>query len=71
MELRRHGATFFENQINILKDQSLNEQNKMIGYELTSVKAVPAINFAPKHIYYPIPQVELNTNPICGQTENW
>lgn len=61
----------FRNQINILKDQSLNEQNKMIGYELTSVKAVPAINFAPKHIYYPIPQVELNTNPICGQTENW
>lgn len=71
MELRRHGADFFKSQIDILKDQSLNEQNKMIGYELTSVKAVPAVNFAPKHIYYPIPQVELNTNPICGQTENW
>lgn len=71
MELRRHGADFFKSQISILKDQSLNEQNKMIGYELSSVKAVPAVNFAPKHIYYPIPQVELNTNPICGQTDNW
>lgn len=71
MELRRCGEDYFKRQINILKDPSLNTQNKQIGYDLSSVKAVPAINFTSKHIYFPIPQVELNTNPICGQTVNW
>lgn len=71
MELRRHGADYFKEHILILKDQSLNEQNKMIGYDLESIKALPAINFAEKHIYFPIPQVELNTNTICGQTTGW
>lgn len=71
MELRRHGADFFESQINILKDQSLNSKNKKIGYDLDHVKAVPAINFAPKHIYFPIPQSELNVNTDCVQRDDW
>ncbi len=71
MELRRHGSAFFESQINILKDQSLNSKNKKIGYDLDHVKAVPAINFAPKHIYFPIPQSELNVNTDCEQTDEW
>ena len=71
MELRRHGVAYFESQLNILKDQSLNEKNKKIGYDLDNVKAVPAINYARKHIYFPIPQVELNVNTICGQTDLW
>lgn len=70
-ELRRHGPDYFRSQLYILKDQSLNEKNKKIGYDLDNVKAVPAINFAGKHIYFPIPQAELNVNTICGQTENW
>ncbi|MBQ8501505.1 MAG: RagB/SusD family nutrient uptake outer membrane protein [Bacteroides sp.] len=71
MELRRHGEEFFKQQINILKDQTLNEKNKKIGYDLDNVKAVPALNFASKHIYFPIPQAELNVNTICGQTSGW
>lgn len=71
MELRRHGVAYFESQLNILKDQSLNEKNKKIGYDLDNVKAVPAINYVRKHIYFPIPQVELNVNTICGQTDLW
>ena len=71
MELRRHGADYFRKQLAILKDQSLNDKNKKIGYDLDNVKAVPAINFAEKHIYFPIPQAELNVNTICGQTDKW
>ena len=73
MELRRHGYDYFKSQIAILKDQSLNEKNKMIGYELTSVKAAPALNISKsdKHIYYPIPQAELNVNTLCKQREEW
>lgn len=71
MELRRHGTDYFEHQLDILKDQSLNEKNKKIGYDLDNVKAVPAMNFAPKHIYFPIPQAELNVNTLCGQTDKW
>lgn len=71
MELRRHGVAYFKSQLNILKDQSLNEKNKKIGYDLDNVKAVPAVNYADKHIYFPIPQSELNVNIICGQTVGW
>lgn len=71
MELRRHGYDYFKAQISILKDQSLNEKNKMVGYDLTSVKAVPALNLADKHVYYPIPQSELNVNTLCNQTDGW
>ena len=71
MELRRHGKEYFKSQISILKSQLLNEQNKQIGYDLGSVKAVPALNFADKHIYFPIPQSELNVNTDCEQTEGW
>ena len=39
MELRRHGADYFASQIAILADQSLNQQNKKIGYDLESIKA--------------------------------
>ena len=71
MELRRHGKDYFKSQLMILKSQLLNEQNKQIGYDLGSVKAVPANNFADKHIYFPIPQAELNVNTLCEQTEGW
>lgn len=71
MELRRHGKEYFKQQIDILKSRLLNNENKQIGYEIESVKAVPAVNFADKHIYFPIPQAELNVNTICGQTEGW
>jgi len=71
MELRRWGKQYFFERINLLKDQSMDSKNKKIGYDLTSVKALPAINLAEKHIYYPIPQAELNTNPTCGQNVNW
>ena len=71
MELRRWGKQYFFDRINLLKDQSMDSQNKKIGYDLTTVKALPAINLAEKHIYYPIPQAELNTNPTCGQNVNW
>ncbi|MBQ8674392.1 MAG: RagB/SusD family nutrient uptake outer membrane protein [Bacteroides sp.] len=71
MELRRHGKEYFKEQLFLLKSQLLNEQNKQIGYDLESVKAVPAINFADKHVYFPIPQAELNVNTLCIQTEGW
>lgn len=71
MELRRHGAEYFASQIALLADQSLNEQNKKIGYDLESVKALPALNFKNKHIYFPIPQAELNVNTACTQNVNW
>mgnify|MGYP000091317504 CR=1 FL=1 len=71
MELRRQGISYFESQLNILKDQALNEKNKKIGYDLDNVKAVPALNYTPRYIYFPIPQAELNVNTICGQTDKW
>ena len=77
MELRRHGADYFKKQLKVLTDQTQfypDKQNKQIykvGYERESVKALPANNFADKHIYFPIPQSELNVNTICGQTTGW
>ena len=71
MELRRHGADFFTSQIEVLADQSLNAQNKKTGYDLESIKALPALNMQPKHIYFPIPQAELNVNTACTQNVNW
>lgn len=70
MELRRWGKQYFMSRIRMLADQSFDENSK-IGYELDNVKAVPALNLAEKHLYLPIPQAELNTNPTCGQNENW
>lgn len=72
MELRRHGKQFYMDRVNLLKDQSLlPETNVTVGYPLNQVKALPAINLAEKHLYFPIPQSELNTNPICGQNAGW
>lgn len=71
MELRRHGADYFASQIAVLADQSLTDKNKKTGYDLESIKALPAINFSPKHIYFPIPQAELNVNTVCTQNVNW
>lgn len=73
MELRRMGKDFFFDRIALLKSQEFNNpaDKKPIGYSLDDVKAVPAINIAPKHIYLPIPQSELNTNTICGQNTGW
>lgn len=73
MELRRMGKDFFFNRINILKSQDIypNGKKHSVGYQLDDVFAVPAINIAPRHIYLPIPQCELNTNTICGQNEGW
>lgn len=71
MELRRHGEEYFASQIAVLADQSLNAQNKKVGYDLESIKALPAVNFSSKHIYFPIPQAELNVNTSCSQNVNW
>ena len=71
MELRRYGKDYFFNRIWLLKEQASDENGSRIGYDLTNVKAVPAINLEEKHLYLPIPQAELNTNPTCGQNENW
>lgn len=74
IELRRHGKKYYFDQINLLKDQSLTENGKKIGYSLTdnsSVKAMSAVNMEEKHLYFPIPQTELNTNPVCGQNIGW
>ncbi len=73
MELRRMGKDFFFERIALLKSQEFNNpaDKRPIGYSLDDVKAVPAINIAPKHIYLPIPQNELNTNTICGQNTGW
>lgn len=71
MELRRHGKEYFESQLKILSSQLLNDKNKQIGYDLESIKSLPPQNFAEKHIYFPIPQAELNVNTLCKQTEGW
>lgn len=71
MELRRHGPDYFASQLAILADQGLDSQNRRTGYELESVKALPALNFQPRHIYFPIPQAELNVNRACTQTAGW
>lgn len=71
MELRRYGKDYFFSRIRLLKEQVTDENGSRIGYDLTNVKAVPAINLEEKHLYLPIPQAELNTNPTCGQNENW
>lgn len=71
MELRRWGKQYYFDRIRMLKEQSVDEDGSTIGYSLSSVKAVPGINIAEKHLYLPIPQAELNTNPTCGQNENW
>jgi len=71
MELRRWGKEYFMNRIRMLADQSYDEEGAKIGYDLADAKAVPALNIAEKHLYLPIPQAELNTNPTCGQNENW
>lgn len=72
MELRRHGEDYFMRRIKLLGDTDNKDANgKEIGYMPDDNKSLPARNLARKHIYFPIPQVELNTNPACGQNENW
>lgn len=74
MELRRHGKQYYLDCISALKDMTVLENGKTVGYASTgntAVKATPAINLAEKHLYFPIPQTELNTNPICGQNPGW
>lgn len=71
MELRRWGKQYFLDRIRLLKEQAKDENNSKIGYDVTSVKAVPGLNVAEKHLYLPIPQAELNTNTICGQNNMW
>ena len=78
MDLRRWGKDYFEKRIKMLADQNIivggEYDGDKIGYDLvsgggTNIKAQPAIELQPKHIYFPIPETELNTNPICGQNE--
>lgn len=71
MELRRMGEKFYFDQIGLLKDQGVDANRQLIGYAFDDVRAVPALNIAPKHLYMPVPQIELNTNPICGQDPKW
>lgn len=83
MDLRRWGKDYFEKRIKMLADQNIivggEYDGDMIGYPITvsgsyagvNIKAQPGIELQPKHIYFPIPETELNTNPICGQNEGW
>lgn len=83
MDLRRWGKDYFEKRIKMLADQNIivggEYDGDMIGYPTTvsgsyagvNIKAQPGIELQPKHIYFPIPETELNTNPICGQNEGW
>lgn len=71
MELRRWGKQYYFDRIRLLSEQAKDEGGSQIGYDISSVKAVPGINVTEKHLYYPIPQAELNTNPTCGQNPNW
>lgn len=71
MELRRHGADYFKKQLEVLRSTEMNDKNKVLGYELDNVRSLPPQNFAEKHIYFPIPQSELNVNTLCEQTKGW
>lgn len=71
MELRRHGPEYFKQQLETLRSTETNDKNKPLGYELDNVRSLPAQNFTEKHIYFPIPQAELNVNTICDQTNGW
>lgn len=71
MELRRRGEEFFFDRIAMLADPNEVEKFGVVGYDLDDVRAVPALNIAPKHLYLPIPQTELNTNTICKQNVRW
>lgn len=83
MDLRRWGKDYYEKRIKMLADPNIviggKYDGEMIGYPLveggswagTSIKAQPAIELQPKHIYFPIPEAELSTNPVCGQNEGW
>lgn len=71
MELRRCGKDYYFRKIRLLASQDMDQNNKQIGYDIADVRALPGINIVDKHLYLPIPQTELNTNPICGQTEGW
>lgn len=72
MELRRHGDDYFIRRVKMLSDtESKDENGKEIGYRPNKNKSIPGRNIVRKHIYFPIPQAELNTNPTCGQNENW
>ncbi|MBB4043645.1 RagB/SusD family nutrient uptake outer membrane protein [Bacteroides reticulotermitis] len=71
MELRRWGKQYYIDRIRLLSEQAKDENGSQIGYDVTSVKAVPGLNVVEKHLYFPIPQAELNTNPTCGQNPNW
>ncbi len=83
MDLRRWGKDYFEKRIRMLADQNIviggPYDGEMIGYPLvvsgqyggTNIKAQPAIELQPKHIYFPIPESELNINTACSQNEGW
>jgi hypothetical protein len=71
MELRRHGADYFKKQLETLRSTEMNDKNKVLGYDIENVRSLPAYNFAEKHIYFPIPQSELNVNTKCEQTQGW
>lgn len=72
MELRRHGEDYFIRRVKLLADTDNKDENgKEIGYMPDNNKSIPGRYIVKKHIYFPIPQAELNTNPTCGQNENW
>ena len=71
MELRRHGEDYFFQRVSMLADTQNLVGTDFVGYTSDNIRSLPAQNMVYKHIYFPIPQVELNTNPTCGQNENW
>lgn len=72
MDLRRWGRDVFFNSIRALKSTDIDPvSGKQVGYSTSNVRARAAVNLADKHIYFPIPQSEINVNNICGQNEGW
>ncbi len=72
MELRRFGEDYFIRRVKLTADTDNKDQNgKDIGYMPDDNKSIPGRNIQKKHIYFPVPQAELNTNPACGQNQNW
>lgn len=76
MELRRRGEEFYFDRIALLTSTNnvssgIAASTAVVGYELDDIRSFPAVNIAPKHLYLPIPQSELNTNTLCRQNERW
>lgn len=77
MELRRFGEEYFMQQVQSMgREEEITDKDGrkyIVGYQQNSVnyKWLAGQNVAARHVYFPIPQSELNTNPTCGQNIRW